>query len=158
MLTCGYMMHAVIGSGQKGTANIIGCSDLPVSGSERSQWLEREDGNASESLWSIVAWPCDPASRVAHLCSLGVCAEQMAPPMHCLCIGSYSVASPAPKAVIFPFVFLGCGNPADLWENSLGAKSYLLHKHTQPPSSSLDSSASRKAHNMTWVTMNKGTV
>lgn len=62
MLTCGYMMHAVIEQGcispaekeanKKGqvTAIIIGCSHLPVSGSERSEWLEQEAGNFSESL------------------------------------------------------------------------------------------------------------
>lgn len=62
IVTFGYVMPAVIEQGcispaekevdKKGqvTAIIIGYSHLPESGSERSQWLEQEDGSASESL------------------------------------------------------------------------------------------------------------
>lgn len=83
-------------------------------------------------------WSCQPSGT--PLLSRSLCRADVQ-----ICIGSYSDASLAPKAVLFPFVFLSCGNPADLGENSPGARSYLLHKHTQPHSSPLDSSASRKS-------------
>lgn len=115
MLTCGYMMHAVIGSGQKGTGNSQQHNWVQGSSSE---WV-RTESVARAREWEcfrvplkhrgLALWSCQPSGT--PLLSRSLCRADGAShalPLHRVLLR----CQPCPKGCDFSFRVLG------LWESS----------------------------------------